>query len=219
MKGKKQAEIEQDFKKVEAAFGTKLFSRHDLETKVPGITYSQATANRRLRDWLAEGKLHRLASAVSDVGTLYSTDSRKAGQRETDPKNRQKYGYENPAKDSGVGLVILTKGLRDDSPAPIERTSAAYHRGKARYDSKKPGSSYKDFGYALAILGHKDELGASEHWNTIGHKQSKAKNQEWNNKPNNYQGPEHKTESAESGPHAPRYIVPNMDIGSHPDWL
>ena len=62
-------------------------------------------------------------------------------------------------------------------------------------------------------------MGASQHWNRIGHKQTKVQNQAWNNDPANYQGPEHRDESDASGGASERYIVPNRDIGSNPEWL
>ncbi len=202
--------------KIRAAFGTKLFSRKDVEHQL-GVASTQA--NNLITHWRNENALFVLASSVSDVGTMYSFDKAKAGQREISEGNREKYGYRNPSKKSVEGLIILSKGLRPDSPAPIEKQSVTYHEEKARYDSKKPGSMYKDFGFDVAILGHKDELGASKHWNAIGHKHTRAQNQQWNKNPDNYQGPEHEKESSASGSASERYIVPNMDIGSNPEWL
>lgn len=112
----------------------------------------------------------------------------------------------------------MSKGLRADSPQPIKATSVNYHKTQARYDSKRPGSQYKNFDFATARLGHKP-IGASEHWNTIGHKQTREKNLEWNHDPNNYWGPEHKDESEASGGTADRYIPPSKERGSHPSWL
>ncbi|MCI0529673.1 MAG: hypothetical protein L0Y56_19705 [Nitrospira sp.] len=204
-----------DVQKAKNAFGTQLFSSRRL-TEVLNVV--QRTAQRRVQDWIEQGTLHKLASSTFDPLTLYSFDKDKAGQREVNPDNRRKYGYINPAKDSSVGLIILSKGLRADSPQPILRGDAAYHKTKARYDSQRPGSPHKNFGYVVAILGH-IEPGASGHWNTIGHTQSKAENMAWNKDPNNYWGPEHEAESAASGPKAERYRVPSKEIESHSDWL
>lgn len=114
-------------------------------------------------------------------------------------------------------MQILSKGLRDDSPQPQERTSAEYHQTKARYDSMRPGSGYKDFAFDDAILGHHGD-GCSGYWNREGHKHSRAENMAWCKNPANYWGPEHEDESNKSGGSSPRYIVPSKELGSHPDW-
>ena len=200
------------------AFGTELFSSRRL-AEVLGK--SQATARRRIQLWIAEGILFSLASSPTDPLRQYSFDREKAGQRETSPNNRSKYGYSNPSKTSSVGLRILSKGLRPDSPEVVEPDSAAYHQQKARYSSQRQGGSpYQNFGFADAILGHR-EPGASGHWNSIGHTQPKSANQRWNRDPNNYWGPEHRTESASSGSQSQRYLVPSRDRDppSHSSWL
>ncbi len=197
-----------------AEFGKRLFSREELQIF---LQIGKTSTLRRVENWKSQGVLHTLASSTSDSLTQYSFDKNKAGQRDINPNNRSKYGYSNPAKDSSGGLQILSKGLRHDSPKPILKDDATYHKDKAKYDSTRPGSSYKNFGYDEAILGHKDP-GASGHWNREGHKQTKAQNIAWNRNPDNYQGPEHKQESSASGSSSERYIVPSKAIGSHPDW-
>jgi len=201
--------------KAKDAFKTRLFSRRELEEI---LEISKTMANERTNLWMQQGILYKLSSSAFDPLTLYSFDQDKAGQREVNPNNRRKYGYINPAKDSDIGLQILSKGLRTDSPQPILKDDAAYHRTQAKYDSQRPGSRYQNFGYVVAILGHKDP-GASGHWNRTGHTQSKNDNTQWNRDPANYQGPEHEIESAASGPEAERYRVPSKEIGSHPEWL
>jgi hypothetical protein len=211
---RRKVDYSEALKKAKSDFPSRLFSKSELETS---LGLSSSTALKAINKWKEEGQLYTLASASSDPLTQYSFDKNKAGQRDTNPNNRSKYGYSNPKKDSDVGLKILSKGLRSDSPQPILRDDASYHKEKARYHSTRPGSIYTDFEYSDAILGHKDP-GASGHWNRIGHKQSKAANQAWNKDPNSYQGPEHEKESSASGASAERYKVPSKAIGSHPDW-
>lgn len=200
-----------DLGTIKAAFGTRLFTRAELAGQ---LHVSDSTALSRINDLKASGVLFVLASAPTDLGTQYSFDSGKAGQRETNPNNRAKYGYSNPNKRSSVGLQILTKGLRADSPPPILATDASYHEGKARYDSWR---GRRNFGFPVAILGHKDP-GASGHWNTKGHQQTRDDNQAWNRNPDNYAGPEHEDESSASGGSAERYRVPSKAAGSHSSW-
>ncbi len=213
-KGKKQLNPAQELKKVKAAMKKRLFKREEVETV---LKVSKTTALDRVNKWLAAGTLHSLASSTFDAYQQYSFDSKKAGQRETNPNNRSKYGYSNPAKTSSEGLQILSKGLRKDSPKPVSAGSAAYHQKKAKYDSKKPGSGYKNFKFSVAILGHKGK-GASGHWNRTGHTQPKSANSTWNKNPANYHGPEHKTESSASGAASERYRVPSKAAGSHSSW-
>ncbi len=206
--------VEEDVKKAKAALGDRLFWREELQN-VLGL--GKTAALSRITKWKAQAILHQLASTTFDSETQYSFDSTKAGQREVSPGNRAKYGFTNPAKTSTVGLQILTKGLRSDSPPPIQSGSAEYHQTKARYDSKR-GPAHKNFGFDVAVLGHGPE-GASTYWNRIGHTQAKADNKAWNNDAANYHGPEHEAESAASGGSSERYRVPSQLIGSHSDWL
>jgi hypothetical protein len=205
-----------DLQKLKAALpDQRLFSRQKLE-KILGV--SSGTAKRRLRNWQDQGLVFVLSSARTDERTEYSTDPVKAGQLPSNPNNRSKYGFSNPAKTSPTGLTILSKGINALSPVPVERASAAYHVDKARYYSVKSPATYPDFGFEDAILGHGPE-GASEYWNRIGHTQTKAQNRTWNYDPANYHGPEHRIESAESGGSSPPYNVPTEDAGSNPEWL
>lgn len=201
-----------DLPAVRAAFGRRLFTRAELETQLGA---AKSTCLTRVNEWKAAGILHTLASAPTDIGTAYSFDKGKSGQRETNPNNRSKYGYQNPAKTSPEGVTILNKGLRSDSPKPIRRKDADYHQTLATYDSWR---GRKRFKFPVAILGHKDP-GASGHWNLHGHKQAKSANTTWNKDPANYAGPEHKDESSASGGSSERYRVPMKAIGSHLSWL
>ncbi|MDQ2807414.1 MAG: hypothetical protein M3Z04_10970 [Chloroflexota bacterium] len=211
---RKRGDSAGDLAKAKAHFGHRLFPRRELDQL---LQTSTATASRRIAEWKDAGILYQQASNEFDPETQYSFDHTIATQRVVSPGNRAKYGYTNPKKHLATGLIILSKGLRSDSPQPVEKTSAVYHQEKARYDSKRPGSSHKNFGWDVAILGH-GALGASEHWNQFGHKQSKADNLTWNQNPDNYHGPEHEAESSASGPASERYRIPSEAIGSHPDW-
>ncbi|WP_317932305.1 DUF4157 domain-containing protein [Halioxenophilus sp. WMMB6] len=195
-----------------AAFGSRLFSRQELQGN---LNVSGSTANRRINEWKSAGALHTLASAPSDPLTLYSFDASKAGQRETNPNNRAKYGYSNPAKTSPVGLQVLTLGLlRNRSPQPIRATSAAYHQTKAWYRSVVTTTIFQ---FGRAILGHRPP-GASGHWNRIGHTQPRSTNQAWNRSLAAYHGPEEMNESSATGGASERYRVPSKEAGSHSSW-
>jgi len=146
---------------------------------------SAETARKRLEEWVEDGQLFRYLSAKGDPLTQYTFDPNQGGKRETEEYNRSKYGYNNPSKDSKVGLEILSKGLRTDSPEPIKATSVNYHQTQARYDSKRPKSKYKDFNFEIARLGH-GPVGASVHWNEVGHMQTREENIKWNHNPDNY---------------------------------
>lgn len=202
-----------DVGKIKAAFGKRLFSREELEGVLGA---AKSTALSRINEMKAAGGLFVYSSADTDVGTLYSFDPAKEGDRPTNPNNRSKYGYQNPAKTSSEGLQILSKEFNKDTPKPIERGDAGYHQIKALYDSWKTGT--KRFKFAVAILGHKGK-GASGHWNKTGHTQPKSVNQAWNKNPANYGGPEHEAESSASGGKSERYVMPSRKHGSHSSWL
>ena len=198
--------------KARAAFGQRLFSRAELQDQ---LQVSASTANRRIQDWMGQSSLHRLASSTYDPLTLYSFDPEKAGQRDTNPNNRARYGYSNPAKDSGVGLQVLCIGLLTDrSPKPIKRSDAGYHRTKAWYKSVLTSTIFK---WARAILGHRPP-GASGHWNRTGHTHPRSVNMAWNRSLAAYHGPEEAGESSATGGASERYRVPSKEAGSHPSW-
>ena len=201
-----------DLAPVRAAFGTRLFSRRELQTE---LKVSASTATRRITDWKSSGQLHQLASAQTDPLTLYSFDTAKAGQRETNPNNRAKYGYSNPSKTSPVGLQVLSIGLlHDRSPAPIQTNNAEYHRTKAWYKSVVTPTIFQ---FLQAILGHRPP-GASGHWNRTGHTQPREANMAWNSSLAAYHGPEEANESSATGGSSERYRVPSKEAGSHQSW-
>ncbi|MEU4560135.1 hypothetical protein AB0F72_17265 [Actinoplanes sp. NPDC023936] len=187
-----------------------------------GLKKSQAhvTSTR----WQSMGVLFISAEDAN----VYTFDPATAGYRETDPDNREKYGYSNPAKDSALGLEILTLGLRGGifppkktiiTATPSEKKDADYHKDHANYKSMISGLTRyrKGFAYPDAILGH-GKLGASEHWNTIGHTQTKEENAAWNKTLSTYHGPEHKQESSESGGKSARYKQPVVGL-SDDSWF
>jgi len=205
-----------ELNKAKKEFGKGYFKREELEST---LGLGKTATLDRISKWKGATLVHTYASAPSDVGTLYTFDKDRAGYRPTDPNNREKYGYSNPSKTSAVGLTILSKKFNPGTPKPKRPADAEYHTDEALYDSARPGSTYKKFKFPVAILGHKEKMGASDHWNKIGHKQTKSDNHDWNNNPNNYQGPEHKTESAASGGSSARYEAPMRSRGSHSSWL
>ncbi|MFE6730244.1 hypothetical protein ACFVDN_20460 [Streptomyces californicus] len=183
------------------------------------LSISLRTAQREVKNWQEKG------AAFPHQSGMYTFDPAVAGWRETHPNNRSKYGYSNPGKTSPAGLEILAKGLlgsydvgRRIQPAtPSEEKDATYHQDLARYKSVIASSPYTDFPFPEAILGHAGD-GASGHWNTIGHTQTRDQNQAWNKDPENYHGPEHEKESAASGSKAQRYELPTKERGSHESW-
>ncbi|MBE9105352.1 hypothetical protein IQ229_10480, partial [Nostoc cf. edaphicum LEGE 07299] len=174
-----------------------------------------------IQEWVTKDKvLFGLKSrGPRDPNTVYLYSFSKAKAEAKYGGMRDYYGYDNPPKDSAKGLAILSKGFNNLTPQPIEPTNKNYHKTQARYRSMRPGSTYTDFGYKHAILGHDDShQAAAEHWNDIGHTQTKKENRVWNQNPNNYWGPEHTTESSASGSGTPFYVIPCPSFGSHEDW-
>jgi hypothetical protein len=202
-------------KKAQDHFGKNKFSRQDLQDLL-GCGATKATD--LITAWVASGDLHEFKSKPRDPLTKYTFDKDSSGTRELPdtPSNRDKFGFINPKKTDSNGIAILSKGLRADSP-PGDHGSADYHQTLAKYDSKRPGSSYKNFGFGVAILGHKEE-GCSGYWNTEGFKHTRAENMKWCKDPNNYWGPEHEEESNASGGSAQRYKLPSKEEGLNAEW-
>lgn len=207
---------DEDLRTARAAFRRRLFSKREL---IGVIGKSQSIADRYIHDWRAQGILFAHESDRFDPKKLFSFDPRKAAERPLDdtPSNRVTYGFVNPDKDSGPGMTILNKGLRQKPKKEEDLMNAEWHKKKARYHSMKPGSPYRNFAWPEAILGHRH--GCSVYWNEEGHRHSRSENLRWNRNPDNYWGPEHKFESDASGGSSPRYRVPSAEIGSHESWL
>lgn len=211
--------------KAKANFASSPFSTREGLGPFLGVKDRQARAI--VQKWKAKGIVFRVESASTDPEGMNTFDPAVAKWRETHPNNRQKYGYVNPKKTSSVGLQILSKpkGLRGaklpggqfKSATVSEMGDAGYHQRVAHYKSVLPQSQYTDFQFEDAILGHKPP-GASGHWNDKGHKQTRNQNYEWNQCAENYHGPEHKTESAQSGPGSQRYSLPTKECGSNEMW-
>jgi hypothetical protein len=186
---------------------------------------AKRTANTIVQEWVEKGLVFRVQSNDSDPMGKNTFDPAVAEWRETNPNNRQKYGYVNPGKTSAAGMEILSKGLIGSlgasgvlKPAkPSEKTNVVYHQQAAHYRSVVDPASYPDFLFPQAILGHAPP-GASGHWNREGHKQTREENRAWNQQSSNYHGPEHEDESAASGAAAERYELPTKERGSHESW-
>lgn len=207
---------DEDLRTARAAFRRRLFSKREL---MGAIGKSESTAGKYIQDWRAQRILFAKESDEFDPQKLFSFDARKAGERPLNDKesNRIKYGFVNPAKDSGVGMTILGKGLRQRPKDEDDLMNADWHKEKARYDSKRPGSAFRNFAWDDAILGHRH--GASTYWNREGHRHPRSENLRWNRNPDNYWGPEHRIESDASGGSSERYRVPSAEAGSHESWL
>jgi hypothetical protein len=214
----------EDLTKAKRNYKNGLFSTSSL---AEFLKIDVSNARRRVAKWISIGLLFKSASAEQDPGGFNTFDPAKAGIRETSPNNRAKYGYVNPKKDSMQGMEILSKGFHKDIPAAqrtANRFNAKFHQDDAFYYDTHPDHSSdargKKFQYPAAVLGHKKELGASEHWNLLGYKQSRDKNMAWNKDPNNYHGPEYYLLSRESGGSSERYKLPRADDPeTHSDWL
>jgi len=98
----------------------------------------------------------------------------------------------------------------------------SWHAKDARYNSKRPSTSWvgdKVFTEKEAILGHIEPPGCSGHFNNGGYRLGREATKQWCYDPNNYWGPEHKTESSASGGKAERYNIQLLaEDDCHPDY-
>jgi hypothetical protein len=209
-------------KKARKEFGGSPFSAK--KGLAPALEVAERTAQSIAQAWVQRGIVFRVQSATTDPGGMLTFDPATAEWRETNPNNRQKYGYVNPKKTSAAGLEILSKGLLGQrvagkyvKPTSAEKRDPRYHEDLAEYESKDPASSASGFAFEVAILGHKPP-GASGHWNDEGHQQTRSENYAWNQDPKNYHGPEREDESSASGAAAERYMLPSKEEGSHKSW-
>jgi len=208
---------EQDLKKAKAHFGDSEFEPKDMISLLSHVHVN--TVKNRMKKWKREDILFEYASHTNDKykKLSFSSEFKGKGVRPVSPGNRQLYGYINPDKRSAVGIEILSKGLKTDEPeySEAKKFDLNYHLIKARYICKKSG---KVIDFENAILGHK--YGASEHWNAEGHKQTRNDNKAWNQKVENYQGPEDKKVSSASGAESARYEKPGPPNkpNSHRMW-
>jgi hypothetical protein len=215
---------EEDLELAKAHFGSELFAPGDLvEFLTSTRQISRSTANNRIREWKDNGHLHAYASKAGEQDTrkklTFDPESLPGEERPLQPNesNRQKFGYQNPSHTSLTGLAIIKKSLIKDPQygyASGKENDLNYLETAARFECKRTGQTLK---WGEFHLGHHPE-GTSEHWNRIGHTQTKSANQQWNNDSNNYWGVEEKYASCGSGGASPRYDPPSKAAGSHRMW-
>ena len=108
---------------------------------------------------------------------------------------------------------------------PSKKYDWDYLNTKARFRCVA-GSTKEPLERREVALGHKPGQGAAEHWNgkisgeNPGHTQTKQENKTWNQKIDNYHGPEETRHSSSTGPAMDRYLIPGPDLEppSHPMW-
>lgn len=192
---------------------------------MPFLGVGATTARSLVREWVLKGIVFKIQSSLTDPEGMLTFDPVTARWREVNPNNRSKYGYVNPKKTSSVGLQVLSLGLlgrrlRDGTFVPAtasERMDASYHQKKAHYFSIANPQGRPDFMFPEAILGH-GPIGASDHWNDVGHTQDRPTNYAWNQRFETYHGPEHWLDSAASGASSAPYRLP-VKGESHPSWF
>jgi hypothetical protein len=212
--------------KVQALFATReMIKAGNIAKGLSNV--SRSTVTRWLAAWVTEGKLFRVYSGnTTDAGGAYTTNAAKAdASRAVNRNNRALFGYCTPAHNSSAGVAILAKGINaQKSLSPPQPGNFAWHAKDARYNSKRPSTSWtgdKVFPESEAILGHIEPPGCAGHFNSEGgYRNGKAGNRAWCMDPSNYWGPEHEGESSASGGKAERYnILLLAEEDCHPDFL
>ena len=197
-----------------------LFTPDNLDQELGNLDWGKSTIDSRKKNWIEDKILFAYQSSPTDQHKKLTFDVNLAGERAVNPGNRDKYGYHNPKKDSELGLKILALGLhKKDNPKfkknPKLATNKNWMKNKAIFRCVRTG---KRINYDEAILGHQSNMGASDHWNELGHKQTYEENHSWNTTLSSYGGPEDRLESASTGAASAKYLVPSKELGSHESW-
>lgn len=133
---------------------------------------------------------------------------------------RRAGGFVNPSHSAGTMLAHWeAAGLTPPRPGASETERRRHWMNpKRHFRATSPGRSRSTTitGHSQGVLGH--EPSASTHWNTEGHKHSRAVNQAYNKSTDAYHGIEKREWSDASGAHEPRYESPRPDKGSHPSY-
>jgi hypothetical protein len=226
---KKRRTAEEDLELAKKSFGNRKFKPHELVDFLKTTGLSERTIDNRIRQWKDESVLFTYESNTKDRGKEFSFDrnSIEAGVRPVRPNNRSTYGYNNPSNTSTEGLQIIRKSLiiEPDPTSPTgykygyaagKENDLNYLQTQARFVCKRTGKILK---WGEFHKGH-HPVGASEHWNSVGHTKTKKENQEWNNNPNNYWGVEDEKTSQGTGGGTDGYIIPGPPDhpDSHPMW-
>ncbi|GAL83318.1 hypothetical protein MYP_544 [Sporocytophaga myxococcoides] len=234
---RKIASVEEMLSKSKANFNGKTFKMQELKTFIMGeFSIKDTKCGEVIKEFKDQGELFECASekaGPNDSNKIVSFDrsllSGEVRPVEINESNRSKFGYDNPAKDSSIGLIIVKKGLIREAQynySPEKEDDKNYLENEARYKCARSG---KIITWAKIALGHHDDVGCSVHWNDggghgphtkPGHTQTKDQNRAWNKNPDNYQGPEDRDESNKSGGSSPRYILPGPpnNPDSHKMW-
>ena len=226
---KKRRTAEEDLQLAKNYFGNRRFKAQELVSFLKSTRLSERTIDNRIRQWKDDSVLFTYESTNKDPNKDFSFDrnSIQAGVRPVRSSNRSTYGYSNPDNTSTEGLKIIRKSLIIEldptSPtgykynyAPGKENNLNYLQTEARFKCQRTPKILK---WGEFHMGHHPE-GASEHWNRIGHTQTKQDNNKWNKDDNNYWGVEDAATSQATGGGTDRYLIPGPPDhpDSHPMW-
>ena len=218
-------------------FTTKELGKEDEYCCLPYEAAVEMEKPNKYQERSSSGREHQMATPSSRRGRSSKSKrseqeyrERSVGGREyrrrspspdrpgsTRKKNRDRYGFSNPSHGHENMLPILAGAALPPPPREFNEEQIRKYvlNPEQCFRGTSPGRSRTiDFqDHKNGVLGH--DIGASEYFNTVGHKKSKKKNKERNDLTSTYHGFEYRPWSDASGGSAPRYIEPSPGIGSH----
>ncbi|PSL35055.1 eCIS core domain-containing protein [Chitinophaga ginsengisoli] len=220
---KEELTIATGLKAAKANFkGDKLkFKSWDLRDFLVDKKVDQALALKWIKIWKDNGTIF-LHSSTAGEGDKYQEHSFEdvfpKNDREVNRDKREAYGYRNLSKYDDRMTAVLQKSIikkKEYNWFPGQENNVSFLRSdKAFYTCARSG---KVVAFADIVLGHRPNMGASNHWNQYGHKQEKSKNMEWNARASSYHGIEDPVESSKSASESPLYKEPIPRV-SHRMW-
>lgn len=185
----------------------KNFSTQEFYRDYSGITVGESRRKQLKAEWQSLGAIFEISSSANDAYKLLTFDPIEAGSRETNPDNRNKYGYVNLGGTHPDKLKILSKNRGDpyggidwdnsvvrkgmvklniinkpDKRLTTEDKRKAaespdFHESYARYISAR-GDYSRPFSFADAIQGHGEKSAGYSYDGASGHWNEKGHKQE-----------------------------------------
>ena len=171
---------------------------------------------------LAPKRKRDSATGGNSTGQLNKRRRRPNLTIDTNPTGKELYdkrnaaGYKNQSHDHKNMMPLYEKAAVSPQPPNRNKKDWLYSPSR-RFETHTPTHTNPPRivkGHTNTVMGHKPD--AAQHWNDVGHKQSRKDNQEHNKQTSSYHGLEDSKASAASGSKTDRYGSPSPSIGSHP---
>ncbi|MBE9215062.1 hypothetical protein IQ247_20745 [Plectonema cf. radiosum LEGE 06105] len=196
------------------------YSHHLERVSKPQVSQPKMEIEKPVQ--LARKRKQNPATAGNSTGQTNRVRKRPNLTINTNPSGksphsrREAAGYKNPSHDHGNMMPLYEQAAVSPQDPSRTKKDWLYSPSRRFYVHSPTHTAQPQIvqGHSNTVMGHKPD--AAQHWNTIGHKQTRKANQQHNKETSSYHGLEDARASAASGSKTDRYQSPSPSIGSHP---